>query len=107
MDQCTRRIVECGVHRGIVDGVALCRMFQRAIRGLSLPKYLSSDHDSLYRFHYTANSDVSRVPRARTPIPAAIERGRMTLHQTRSLKLLARKASQRAGCGEHNCEPRD
>src|SRR6185295_6796807 len=27
------------------------RMFNRAIRGQSLPKYLSSDHDPLYRFH--------------------------------------------------------
>ena len=27
MDQCTRRIIGFGVHRGIVDGVALCRMF--------------------------------------------------------------------------------
>jgi hypothetical protein len=26
-------------------------MFHRAIRGHSLPKYLSSDHDPLYRFH--------------------------------------------------------
>ena len=33
MDQFTRRIIGFGVHRGIVDGVALCRMFQRAIRG--------------------------------------------------------------------------
>ena len=40
-----------GLHSGIVDGVALCRMFHRAIRGHSLPKYLSSDHDPLYRFH--------------------------------------------------------
>ena len=51
MDQFTRRIIGFGVHRGIVDGVALCRMFQRAIRGHSLPKYLSSDQDPLYRFH--------------------------------------------------------
>jgi hypothetical protein len=41
MDQFTRRIIGFGVHRGIVDGVALCRVFQRAIRGHSLPKYLS------------------------------------------------------------------
>ena len=27
MDQCARRIVGFGVHRGIVDGVGLCRMF--------------------------------------------------------------------------------
>src|SRR5215467_2857897 len=51
MDQFTRRLIGFGVHPGSVDGVALCRMFQRAIRGHSLPKYLSSDHDPLYRFH--------------------------------------------------------
>ena len=51
MDQFTRRIIGFGVHNGIVDGVALGRMFHRAIRGHSLPKYLSSDHDPLYRFH--------------------------------------------------------
>ena len=51
MDQCTRRIVGFGVHRGAVDGVGLCRMFNRATRGQSSPKYLSSDHDPLYRFH--------------------------------------------------------
>jgi len=51
MDQFTRRIIGFFVHCGNVDGVALCRMFHRAIRGKSLPKYLSSDHDPLYRFH--------------------------------------------------------
>jgi hypothetical protein len=51
MDQFTRRIIGFGVHNGIVDGMALCRMFRRAIRGHNLPKYLSSDHDPLYRFH--------------------------------------------------------
>jgi transposase InsO family protein len=51
MDQFTRRVIGFGVHRGIVDGVALCRMFHRAVRAHSLPKYLSSDHDPLYRFH--------------------------------------------------------
>src|SRR5262249_2248074 len=51
MDQFTRRIIGFGIHRGIVDGVALCRMFRRAIRSKSLPKYLSTDNDPLYRFH--------------------------------------------------------
>src|SRR5437667_5244675 len=52
MDQYTRRIIGFGVHAGKVDGVALCRMFNRAIRGQYwLPKYLSSDNDPLYRFH--------------------------------------------------------
>ena len=51
MDQWTRRIVGFGVHRGVVDGVGLCRMFNRATRHHTPPTYLSSDHDSLYRFH--------------------------------------------------------
>jgi len=41
MDQFTRRLIGFGVHRGIVDGAALCRMFQRAIHRQSLPNYLS------------------------------------------------------------------
>src|SRR5215468_2574344 len=45
MDQFTRRIVGFAVHRGVVDGVALCRMFNRVIQTQRLPKYLSSDHD--------------------------------------------------------------
>src|SRR5579864_8558254 len=52
MDQYTRRIIGFGVHAGTVNGVALCRMFNRALRGqLWMPKYLSSDHDPLYKFH--------------------------------------------------------
>src|SRR6266700_2314568 len=51
MDQYTRRIMGFGVHAGTVDGVALCRMLNRAIRWqCQMPKYLSSDHDPLYRF---------------------------------------------------------
>jgi putative transposase len=44
MDQWTRRIVGFGVHRGVVDGVALCQMFNRATCGHTPPKYLSWDH---------------------------------------------------------------
>ena len=51
MDHCSRRIVGFGVHRGVVDGVGLCRMFNRATRHHTPPTYLSSDHDPLYRFH--------------------------------------------------------
>ena len=50
MDQCTRRIVGFGVQGGVVDGVGLCRMFNRATRGHTPPTYVSSDHDPLYRF---------------------------------------------------------
>lgn len=41
MYQCTRRIVGFGVHRGVVDGVALCQVFNRAIwspTGADLPQ---------------------------------------------------------------------
>ena len=48
MDHYTRRIVGFGIHAGTVDGRALCRMFNHAIRGLSRPKRLSSDHDPLH-----------------------------------------------------------
>ena len=51
MDQYTRRIVGFGVHAGTVDGRALCKMFNHAIRGHATPKRLSSDNDPLYLFH--------------------------------------------------------
>ena len=64
MDQCTRRIVGFGVHRGVVDGVGLCRMFNRATRGHIPPTYVSSDHDPLYRFHqWQANLRILDVKR--------------------------------------------
>ncbi|HEY6272374.1 MAG TPA: integrase core domain-containing protein [Terriglobales bacterium] len=67
MDQFTRRIIGFGVHRGMVDGVALCRRFQRAIGRHILPKYLSSDHDPLYRFHpWQANLRVLEVTEMKT-----------------------------------------
>jgi putative transposase len=76
MDQFTRRIVGFAVHRGVVDGLALCRMFNRAIHAQTLPKYLSSDHDPLYRFHqWQANLRVLMVQEiknsaVRSPIPS-------------------------------------
>jgi transposase InsO family protein len=68
MDQYTRRIIGFGVHAGTVDGVALCRMFNRAIRGQrGLPKYLSSDHDPLYKFHqWQANLRILEVTEIKT-----------------------------------------
>jgi transposase InsO family protein len=67
MDQCTRRVIGFAVHSGIVDGVALCRMFHRAIRAQRLAKYLSSDHDSVYRFHqWQANLRVLEVTEIKT-----------------------------------------
>ena len=43
------------------------RMFQQAIRGQSLPKYLSTDNDPLYRFHqWQANLRVLEVTEIKT-----------------------------------------
>jgi putative transposase len=67
MDQFTRRIVGFGIHRGIVDGLTLCRMFQHAIQRQSSPKYLSTDNDPLYRFHqWQANLRVLEVTEIKT-----------------------------------------
>src|ERR1700687_5590840 len=68
MDQYQRRISGFGVHAGKVDGVALCRMFNRAIRGQrGMPKYVSSDNDPLYRFHqWQANLRILEVTEIKT-----------------------------------------
>lgn len=68
MDQYTRRIIGFGVQAGTVDGLALCRMFLRAIRREPwMPKYLSSDHDPLFRFHqWQANHRVLEVREIKT-----------------------------------------
>jgi hypothetical protein len=69
LDQYTRRIIGFGIQAGVVDGMALCRMFKQAILGEGPPEYLSSDHDPLYRFHqWAANlrilgiSEIKTVP---------------------------------------------
>ena len=67
MDQFTRRIVGFGVHRGVVGGVGLCRMFNRATLGQTPPTYLSSDHDRLYLFHqWQANLRIFDVEAIKT-----------------------------------------
>jgi len=51
MDQLTRRIIGFAVHKGDLNGVAICVMFNTIISGKNLPKYLSTDHDPLFKFH--------------------------------------------------------
>jgi putative transposase len=51
MDQFTRRLIGFGVNAGDVDGIALCCMFNKAISGMGIPKYLSTDHDPLFESH--------------------------------------------------------
>jgi len=68
MDHYTRRIIGFGIHAGVVNGEALCRMFKQAIRSVTaVPKYLSSDHDPLYRFHqWEANLRILGVREIKT-----------------------------------------
>ena len=62
MDVCTRRIIGFGVAAAHLDGPAVCRMFNRAIAKQPTPKYLSSDHDPLFRFHrWLANLRILEV----------------------------------------------
>ena len=51
MDQFTRRIIGFGVHAGDVNGVILCRLFNTSISAQSIPHYLSSDNDPIFRYN--------------------------------------------------------
>jgi putative transposase len=68
MDHHTRRIIGFGIHAGVVNGEALCRMFKQAVRGVTtFPRYLSSDHDPLFRFHqWEANLRVLNIMEIKT-----------------------------------------
>jgi|TARA_B100001964_G_scaffold209582_1_gene243197 transposase InsO family protein len=62
MDQFTRRIIGFVVHTGDVDGLALCRMFNQASIGKGMPRYLSSDHDPLFRYNrWIANIRIRKI----------------------------------------------
>lgn len=67
MDQFSRRIIGFGVQAVAVDGVALCRMFNRAIGGQGLPVRLSFDHDPLFQFQrWQANLRVLGIETVQT-----------------------------------------
>jgi transposase InsO family protein len=63
MDQYSRRIIGFAVHAGVLDGPAVCRLFNQAISSTPiLPRYLSSDHDPLFEFHqWQANLRILEV----------------------------------------------
>jgi transposase InsO family protein len=67
MDQFTRRIIGFDVHAGDVDGVALCRMFNKAISTNDAPKHLSSYNDPLFLYHqWQANLRILGVDEIKT-----------------------------------------
>ena len=51
MGQFTRRIIGFGIRAGAIDGMVLCRLFNRIIAGMEPLRYLSSDHDPLFEYH--------------------------------------------------------
>ena len=58
----TRRIIGFGVERADLCGVSVCRMFNQIVARMSPPRYLSSDHDPLFRFHrWLANLRILEV----------------------------------------------
>jgi transposase InsO family protein len=68
MDQFTRRIVGFAVRPGVLDGLAVCRMFNHVLgRSESVPQSLSSDHDPLFRFHrWRANLRILQIREIKT-----------------------------------------
>jgi transposase InsO family protein len=66
MDVFSRRIIGFGVAANL-DGIRVCRMFNRAIAKQSPPKYLSSDHDPLFRYQrWRANRRVLEIEEIKT-----------------------------------------
>jgi len=67
MDQFTRRVIGFAVHARVLDGPTVCRMFNSIIGGSTNPRYLSSDHDPLFRFHqWNANLRILEVTQVKT-----------------------------------------
>ncbi len=67
MDRFTRRIIGFDVHAGHVDGVALCRMFNKTIARTGVPKYLSSNNDPLFTYHrWLANLRILEIEELKT-----------------------------------------
>jgi putative transposase len=67
MDQFTRRIIGFGAHAGDVDGMALCRMFNKSISTSAAPKHLSSDNDPLFKYRrWQANLRILGVDEIKT-----------------------------------------
>jgi transposase InsO family protein len=67
MDQFTRRIIGFAVSAGDINGVILCRMFNKVIAGVMPPQYLSSDNDPLFEYHrWQANLRVLEIDEIKT-----------------------------------------
>jgi hypothetical protein len=88
-----------------LDGLAICRMFNRVVARQTLPKYLSSDHDPLFCFHrWRANPRILEVDEIKA-VPAAprshafVERLIGTLRREYLDQTLFWNRNDLAGCG--------
>src|SRR5258708_5388689 len=71
MDVFTPRIIGFSISPTSIDGMSVCRMFNCATAGQPKPKYLSTDHDPLFRFHrWLANLRVLEIEEIKS-IPSA------------------------------------
>ncbi len=67
MDQISRRIIGFAVHKAVLDGPTVCRMFSSIIGGITIPRYLSSDNDPLFLFRqWNANLRILEVTQVKT-----------------------------------------
>jgi transposase InsO family protein len=67
MDQFTRSIIGFDVNPGDLNGVAICRMFNDIRSKQTLPRYLSSDNDPLFKYHrWQANLRVLDIEEIKT-----------------------------------------
>ena len=62
MDVFSRRIIGFGIGKANIDGICVCRRFNHATAGQSMPRRISTDHDPLFRFHrWLANLRVLEI----------------------------------------------
>ncbi len=67
MDHFSRQIVGISVHKGPLAGENICQMFAKIVIQKHLPKYLSTDHDPLFRyFQWQANLRVFEINEIKT-----------------------------------------
>lgn len=67
MDHFSRQIVGVTVHRGPLIGENICQMFAKIVAQKKLPKYLSTDHDPLFRYlQWQANLRVLEINEIKT-----------------------------------------
>jgi putative transposase len=67
MDVYAQRIIGFGVRSVVVDGPALCRMFNRIMAGHTLPERLSYDYDPLLEFQrWQANLQILGIKSVRS-----------------------------------------